>query len=279
MEPGKMRIGAAAVLAMLPAIAHSAPQAGPARVTSQQLAQQWRDARRAELMAEQAAVASELATLDIASPPLASQDPTPGQSPAPAGIAKKAAALDSAGAAPPDGRRTFGGLDFGVGISFTADLGTVDRISEASLVNGIVRVDDVNNGRARIMLESHYFFTPNGRPPLLPFLNNVPDPSSGNNDSTTVKGVKQWGWGPFVALQPGTDDVIEAIGMGLMIGFRRDETSTQSFNFGIGLVVDPNTRVLGDGIVANRALPIGETEVRYKEELQKGILFLSSFSF
>nr|GFD60909.1 hypothetical protein [Tanacetum cinerariifolium] len=75
------------------------------------------------------------------------------------------------------------------------------------------------------------------------------------------------------------DDVIEAIGMGLMIGFRRDETSTQSFNFGIGLVVDPNTRVLGDGILANRALPIGETEVRYKEELQKGILFLSSFSF
>lgn len=151
--------------------------------------------------------------------------------------------------------RDFAGLKFGVGISFTLASGDRDRVSDASVVGGLVRVDDEDNGRARIMLESHYFFT---------------------LDTETKK--KAWGIGPFIALQPGTNEIIESIGIGVMMGFRRGN-GPESFNIGIGAVVDPNTRVLGDGIVADAPLPPGETNVRYKEEMQTGLLIISSFSF
>ncbi|WP_166040288.1 hypothetical protein [Sphingosinicella sp. YJ22] len=166
--------------------------------------------------------------------------------------------------------RPFGGINFGVGISFTLDLGSSDRVQEAQLVNGVVRVTDERNGIARIMLESHYLFTPGYDPTP-----NAVQPRNGPFD--TYAG--QWGHGPFVALQPGQDDIIDAVGLGWMIGFRRSLTTTQSFNFGLGAVVDPNTKILGDDILPNQPLPPGETEIRFTNEMQTGLLFLTSFSF
>jgi len=163
-----------------------------------------------------------------------------------------------------DSERNFAGLKFGVGISLTADLDNNARIGSANIVNGLVRVTDENNATARIMLESHYFFTPTF---AFPF---------------NVKLQGDWGLGPFVALQPGSDEIIEAVGLGLMIGFKRasnDENDTSSWNFGIGIVVDPNVQTLGDGLSANNALPMGETEIRFREEAQSGLLFITSFSF
>jgi hypothetical protein len=104
-------------------------------------------------------------------------------------------------------------------------------VSDASVVNGVVGVDDAENGRSRIMLESHYFFTP---------------------DSGLRQ--KSWGIGPFIALQSGTEDIIESIGIGVMMRFRRGK-GPESFNIDIGAVADPNTRVLGDGIVADAPCP------------------------
>ncbi len=155
-------------------------------------------------------------------------------------------------------RREFAGLDLGVGISVTFDFGGIERISEAEVVGGVVRVKDEDDARARIMLESHYFFTPDF-------------PMFGVEH-------KDWGIGPFVAIQPGTDEVIEAAALGLMMGFRREGTG-DSFNIGIGVAVDPNTRTLGDGIERDMPLPVGETAVRYKEESQFGLVILTSFTF
>ena len=186
-----------------------------------------------------------------------------GGPPNPAAIANEAAEFEAKQEAIKAGNRAFAGLELGVGLSFTIDRGERDRIGNAVLVNGLVRVDDQNNNRARVMLESHYFLTPG---------------VGGNNpDDPTVRPAR-WGIGPFVAIQPGSDEVIEAIGMGVMIGLRRGD-SGQSFNLGFGYVVDPNTRVLGDGLTADAPLPPGETEIRYKETAQSGILILSSFSF
>ena len=84
---------------------------------------------------------------------------------------------------------------------------------------------------------------------------------------------------PFVALQPGTEEVIEAIGLGLMVGFRRATDSANSWNVGVGYVVDPNVDVLGDGFFANQAPPGNETAVRLKETSQQGIFLLFSFAF
>lgn len=159
----------------------------------------------------------------------------------------------------------FAGLHFGIGLSLTADVGSEDRVEAAEVVNGIVRVTDNDRAVARIMLESHYFFTPDR-----PFAFGIID--QGN-----------WGMGPFVTLQPGSDEIVEAIGLGWMVGLKRTTTSgedeSNSWNIGLGLVVDPNARTLGDGLKANQPLPEGEESIRFKENSQLGILILTSFSF
>ncbi len=156
--------------------------------------------------------------------------------------------------------KEFAGLNFGVGLSLTIDTGSHDRIESAELdPNGIVRASKVNNDVPRIMLESHYIF-------------------EGDKD---IKG-KPWGWGPFVAIQPGTDETIDAIGLGFMVAFKRsskDDEDTSSWNLGIAAVVDPSVRILGDGINENQALPAGETQIRFKETSQWGVLVMTTFSF
>jgi len=177
----------------------------------------------------------------------------------------------------------FDRFGFGIGVSLTVDLGTHDRVEEAIVdSNGRVRVTKERNDIPRLMLESHYFF---------PFRNN------------------SYGWGPFISLQPGNNEVIDAIGMGVMIGLKRkDETkktkkdknieesnnentdnenaeniisnkNTASWNLGIGGILDPGVRTLGDDIIENKLLPSGETEIRYKETSQWGLLIIASYSF
>ena len=157
--------------------------------------------------------------------------------------------------------REFAGLRLGVGLSFTVNVTDQDRIGEADVVNGIVRVKSETNNVARIMLETHYFITRNKCRAFGITLSDEP-----------------CGAGPFVAIQPGSQELIEAIGAGLMFGFRRAKDSSDSFNIGLGIICDPNVKVLGDGLVANEPLPEGDS-LRYKQTSAWGVLFISSFSF
>jgi hypothetical protein len=248
---GKM--AAAALAAMTIGLPAQAQQA------SDTLAEQWRAARAAELDADVQALQKERAALATATPPT------------------------SPPAAESDGKESFGGkFRLGAGISFTSDIGSRDRVGAASLdPAGIVRVSDQNNTRARIMLEGHYFIEPCHS--FFGMRRNVCHRKEGYDYETQGPDrliASTWGWGPFVAVQPGGDDkVIDAVGMGVMVGFRKDPKSGQSFNIGFGYVVDPNTQVLGDGIRRDQPLPPGETEVRFKETTQTGLLFLVSFGF
>jgi hypothetical protein len=123
------------------------------------------------------------------------------------------------------------------------------------------------------MLETHYLFKPIGK--LFGYFDVLEN----------TKESKSWGHGPFVGIQPGSQNIIEAVAIGWMLAFRRPEnmatdlTQNSSFNLGIGFVVDPKTQVLGDGIAANQPLPTGETQIRFKDTAQYGLLFMSSFSF
>lgn len=152
----------------------------------------------------------------------------------------------------------FAGLTFGVGISTTFDVGNHDRVKDAQVVDGIVRISSSENARARVMLESHYFFL---------------------RENCRLVESRMCGWGPFIALQPGTDNIIEAAAIGLMVGYRRNRDESASFNLGVGLAVDVNVKTLGDGIFANQPLPAGETEVRFRTREQLGVVILASFSF
>ena len=180
------------------------------------------------------------------------------QAQTPAEIEAKRVADAAAAAAETENQRKFAGFDLGVGISVTIDFGGLERINEAEVVAGIVRVKDEDDVRARIMLESHYFFT------------DSPGPFG------VAKG--DWGWGPFVAIQPGTDEIIEAAALGVMVGFRQ-KGSDRSFNIGLGVAVDPNVQTLGDGIERDMPLPVGETDVRFREEAQYGLVLLFSQTF
>jgi hypothetical protein len=187
--------------------------------------------------------------------------------PLPAFADGKGTKVETIGPAPVT--KPFGGLSMGVGLSLTHDLGWNDRITRATLdANKIVRVEEERNDLARIMLELHYFFTPN-----VSFLNVSPH---------------AWGHGPFVAIEPGKENIINAIGAGWMIGFRNSTynwrtgvttyDTTSSWNFGVGFVVE-NSKILGDGIRANQPLPAGEAAIRYKDTSQGGVMFITSFSF
>lgn len=180
-----------------------------------------------------------------------------------------------------DGKTRFGGLEFGIGLGFTTDLGRRDRIGKAELINNVVRVTDSENTRARLLLESHYFFTPtNAKGGYAEWL-GVKNYSDKVDSSGAIirRGVKNWGVGPFIALQAGEGELVQAVGAGLMFGLRRPGEGSGSFNLGVGVLYDMNVRTLGDGIVENQPLPAGETEIRYKERSQSGLMILSSYSF
>jgi hypothetical protein len=119
-----------------------------------------------------------------------------------------------------------------------------------------------------LILESHYFFTP-------------------KSSFFGVVESKDWGHGPFVAVQPGTENIIQSIGAGWMIGFKRSNIVGKdlardrgdSFNIGFGVMANPNAHVLGDGIEKNQPLPVGETTVRLRTTTEIGYLITFSYSF
>lgn len=182
-----------------------------------------------------------------------------------------------------DNRQTFGGIEFGVGMAFSVDAGDRDRVRDAQLVNGIVRVSRGDNVRARLILESHYFFTPEGHLPARLFGICNPPPATATQAARDASSCRSdqamWGWGPFIAVQPGSDNIIDAIGAGLMVGLRRPGEGSQSFNIGVGILYDMDVQLLGDGIFENEPLPDGETEIRFRREAQSGLMVMSSYSF
>lgn len=72
-----------------------------------------------------------------------------------------------------------------------------------------------------------------------------------------------------------------------MIGFKRSSIVAQdlardrgdSFNIGIGVMVNPNAQVLGDGVQKNQVLPTGETAVRLRKTTEMGYLVTFSYWF
>ncbi|WP_125993385.1 hypothetical protein [Sphingomonas sp. S-NIH.Pt15_0812] len=181
-----------------------------------------------------------------------------------------------------DGRQKFGGIEFGIGIAFSVDLGKNDRIREADIIDNVVRVRQSDNVRARLILESHYLFTPEGLPFGFNRFLGLEDNEKAVYDSVgklTRAAKNNWGFGPFVVLQPGTNNIIDAIGAGIMLGLRRPGEGSDSFNIGLGVLYDIDARILGDGFVANQPPPGTETTVRFKTREQSGLLLMTSYTF
>jgi hypothetical protein len=154
----------------------------------------------------------------------------------------------------------FKGAGFGAGLSLTVIPSPGAGIKSAEVIGGVVRVTEVQHSVPRLLLETHYFFVPQHK-----FLKMV--------DET------RWGWGPYLGIQNGSDEIVRSIGAGAMIGFRRALDKSDSFNFGVGGIYDTSVKTLGDGIKENQTLPTGETVVRFKTIGKWGWLFIFSFGF
>jgi hypothetical protein len=190
-------------------------------------------------------------------------------------------------ASPPADPKTdvsWAGLGFGIGIAADFDV-SGRRVVHADPINNIVRVTDVtSNVDVGFVLETHYFLRD------FLFQNSIKNVMC--SSANWVGGCNtDIGIGPFVAIEvnansptPAVAGPITGYALGLMVGLHHIDptgksSSKSSWNFGVGLRVDPKAQVLGDGFVPNQPLPPGETAIRYRQEPRPGIMLLSSFSW
>ncbi len=153
----------------------------------------------------------------------------------------------------------FLGFHLGVGVGFSADLGGRSRVDEAEIVNGVVRVKQKSMAIPRILLETHYFITPDFN-----LFGLVP--------------MGLWGVGPFIGIQASTEEIIDSFAGGLMVGLRRADLS-QSLNVGIGAILDRNAKTLGGGFRDGQPPPAGESTVRFRENSRWALGFFVSVGF
>jgi hypothetical protein len=159
--------------------------------------------------------------------------------------------------------KEFQGLKLGLGFAITQNIGD-GRVESAEVVDSKVRVTDERDNAIRAVGEIHRF--------------NVKDNPDTCN-ATDVSGCARWGHGPFFSLQTGTNDVIESAGLGYMVGFRQVADKSQSLNIGVGLVLDPRVKRLGDDIRENEPLPGKETTIRFKQTSGWSVVVAVSFGF
>ncbi|MDR4480509.1 MAG: ankyrin repeat domain-containing protein [Nitrospira sp.] len=142
-------------------------------------------------------------------------------------------------------------LGFGLGLGWTHNLGP-RRVDSVTVVNRIVRIDNERNDLVRFMPEMHLWI-----------------------DRWDEQ---RWSWGPFLTVAPGSR-IIDAVGFGIMMGYRPHQRDQYSFNLGIGGTLDLDARVLGDGLIANEPLPPRENTARTKHTTAAGLLVLFSIGW
>jgi hypothetical protein len=150
-----------------------------------------------------------------------------------------------------------------VALGFEHNVYGPDIVTNASIdANGIVRVNTRANTTVGFMLEMHDYWKVWGQP----------SDKSG-----------EWGLGPFIAIRPGTDQVISAVGAGLMFGRTVDSTGKKGLGFGFGYEAIPQAQVLGAGFVANQPAPLGPNgmplPLTYQTRDKGSFIAIASFTF
>jgi hypothetical protein len=176
------------------------------------------------------------------------------------------------------------GGGFGLGLTVTFNVND-DRVESAVLVGEtgkeVVQVTKDKNVVPRLLLETHYLFTTN------PFRRTAKS-SSGKTFNVAVaqkenckndeNSCPMMGFGPFVGIQQTADGTsFDGLAVGATWGFRPTEKAGVSI--GIGAMFDSSAKVLGAGITPGKALPAGETAIRFKETGQVNPILSVSLTF
>lgn len=183
--------------------------------------------------------------------------------------------------------KKFAGFNWGVGIGFGAF--QKKNISDASVVDGKVRVNKEERYMTSLMLESHYYFTSTDFQGKVTQLTNAIKSQTFSTIVLASQALSEshtCGIGPFMAIQltdlsQDNGNALDVLGAGFMVGCTRikGEAQNSAWNIGIGAFVDKNLKVLGDGIQDGQPLPGNETQIRFKTIDSIGLLVLFSASF
>jgi hypothetical protein len=151
-------------------------------------------------------------------------------------------------------QENFMGLNWGVGFGYS--FSSSKAVDQASIVNGIVRVESERKQLPRAFLEFHKYLWCN------------------KDRSDRELGTR--GCGPFLAVSATEQKVLSGVGMGFMYGRKAKATDSDGFSIGIGVMLDGKVKDLADGFEENQAPPAGETQVRFKEKSRwSGMLFVT----
>jgi hypothetical protein len=169
---------------------------------------------------------------------------------------------------------------FGGAIGVSMDLMSGEPVSEAAVVNGLVRSTRTATARPRVLLEVHRPFITFGPKPRA-VRARLPERTADGRERGTeqVVGISEragWAVGPFAAIQSGGSSVVDGFAAGVMVSILRDASTGADFNIGVGAMLDEKVKFLGDGVVDGQPLPPGETEVRFKEKAGWSLVILFS---
>lgn len=156
----------------------------------------------------------------------------------------------------------FFGSKFGLAVGAAHALGK-QRVDSATVVNGLIRVEQARTDRPIVAFEAHHFiFGLSGLP---------------------TKGDRIFAHGPFASVQSSSSSSsIASFGLGWMFAWSdpiEDHlTDTKSWNLGVGILLEGESKYLGDGLRANQPLPVGESQVRYKTSSGRSLFLIVSRS-
>lgn len=141
-------------------------------------------------------------------------------------------------------------------------------IADATVVNGVARVNSRFENEATWLVARHFYPWSPGRK-CLSHIYSEPKDDKRSGDRFEKKNPLCIGAMVGVGLGAtggaGNGQLINFGGIGLTIGGRLLGIESTRWNLGFGVGRKFNVRVLGDGIVENKLLPEGETQIRYKE--------------
>lgn len=134
-------------------------------------------------------------------------------------------------------------------------------IAEAVVRSGKVRVTKKRDVVLGLGLQAHYAFA----------LSTIVRQEA---EGDPWKKWSEHGLGPYVGVMLDSDDVIDALAVGLAYSHRRQ---SEGVRIGVGLVMDPDAKHL-DGVKEGDALAEGEVEVPTQERLAWGIQVMVAFT-
>lgn len=170
--------------------------------------------------------------------------------------------------------------NFGVGIGAVFGGPGGGPVTDASIgADKRVHIDKQQNAEARLILEYHVWLATEREPPML---------------VQAVHAVfKDWDWFKketwhtnvisgglqFVVLTDTGNAKVDGFGGGYIMGVRKKGKEDQSWNLGIGAVLQNDYQQLGSGFTDGQPPPAGETAIRYKDRSALRGYVMASFSW